>query len=189
MNRGGEVLLMKLLLILLGVALIAAAGVGFYDSLDLLTTQIGLVYAVSAAVAGAAGLVILCLAMVVHRLDGLHAAILRPGDKARRESPANLAPQITIEVEKREPTIEAPAKEEESVAPPLAAEAAPMEQNEAPTAPAETTLVGRYSAGGANYSIFSDGSIEAETDQGAFHFASMSEFKAYVAAKRASSMT
>ena len=46
------------------------------------------------------------------------------------------------------------------------------------------TLVGRYSAGGANYSIFSDGSIEAETDQGAFKFGSMTEFKAFIAAKR-----
>ncbi len=48
-----------------------------------------------------------------------------------------------------------------------------------------TTLVGRYSSGGANYSIFSDGSIEAETDQGSYRFASMSDFKAYIAAKRA----
>lgn len=46
------------------------------------------------------------------------------------------------------------------------------------------SLIGRYSAGGANYSIYSDGSIEAETDQGAFKFGSMSEFKAYIAGKR-----
>ena len=38
---------------------------------------------------------------------------------------------------------------------------------------APPTLVGRYSAGGANYMIFSDGSIEAETENGAFKFASM----------------
>ena len=68
-------------------------------------------------------------------------------------------------------------------APPLAAEAAPI--GPPAVAPQPTTLVGRYTSGGANYSIFSDGSIEAETDQGAFHFASMSEFKAYIAAKRA----
>ena len=49
---------------------------------------------------------------------------------------------------------------------------------------AAPTLVGRYSAGGANYMIFSDGSIEAETEEGAFKFASMSEFKAYLAGPR-----
>jgi hypothetical protein len=49
---------------------------------------------------------------------------------------------------------------------------------------AAPTLVGRYSAGGANYMIFSDGSIEAETENGAFRFGSMSEFKAYLAGNK-----
>ena len=52
-------------------------------------------------------------------------------------------------------------------------------------AKAPPTLVGRYSAGGANYMIFSDGSIEAETEDGAFRFASMDDFKAYLASERA----
>ena len=42
------------------------------------------------------------------------------------------------------------------------------------------TLVGRYTAGGANYMIFSDGTIEAETSQGAYRFASMGDFKAFL---------
>ena len=42
------------------------------------------------------------------------------------------------------------------------------------------TLIGRYASGGANYMIFSDGSIEAETDEGAFKFASMGEFKRFL---------
>ena len=50
---------------------------------------------------------------------------------------------------------------------------------------APPTLVGHYSAGGANYKIFSDGSIEAETEGGAFRFASMDEFKSYLASERA----
>jgi hypothetical protein len=49
---------------------------------------------------------------------------------------------------------------------------------------AAPTLVGHYSAGGANYKIFSDGSIEAETEDGAFKFASMSDFKDYLAGAR-----
>jgi hypothetical protein len=58
----------------------------------------------------------------------------------------------------------------------------PHETERSPAPP--PTLVGRYSAGGANYSIFSDGSIEAETDEGEFKFKSMNEFKAYIANKR-----
>jgi hypothetical protein len=51
-------------------------------------------------------------------------------------------------------------------------------------AEAGPTLVGRFSAGGANYMIFSDGSIEAETEGGAYKFASMNDFKAYLARVR-----
>jgi hypothetical protein len=171
---------MKWLLIFVGLVLIAAAGVGFIASLDLLTTQIGLLYAICGAVALGAGLVILSLAALAFRIDRLHGAILRHGDGARREAEVGLAPPIAIEIETRAPAPEALAKDEPA-APPTAAEGAPMEDNAEPA----TTLVGRYSAGGAHYSIFSDGSIEAETDQGAFRFASMSEFKAFVAAKRA----
>jgi hypothetical protein len=59
-----------------------------------------------------------------------------------------------------------------------AIERAPGEAEAAPT------LVGRFSAGGANYMIFSDGSIEAETEGGAYKFASMNDFKAYLARVR-----
>jgi hypothetical protein len=59
-----------------------------------------------------------------------------------------------------------------------AIERAPSEAGAAPT------LVGRFSAGGANYMIFSDGSIEAETEGGAYKFASMNDFKAYLARVR-----
>ncbi len=47
------------------------------------------------------------------------------------------------------------------------------------------TLIGRYTSGGANYMIFSDGSIEAETDDGAYKFASMSEFKKFLLERNA----
>jgi len=55
---------------------------------------------------------------------------------------------------------------------------AEIEQAETPELP--PALIGRYSSGGANYMIFSDGSIEAETDEGAFKFASMGDFKQFL---------
>jgi hypothetical protein len=180
--RSAKELLMKWLLLLLGLALIAAAGGGLIASIDLLTTEIGILYVTSSAIALAAGLVILSLAAIASRIDALRATILRQGEHARRDSEPTLAPPVVPHAAvEAAPTETAPAEAEPAGAPPLAAEGAPMEQ----AAPQPTTLVGRYTAGGANYSIFSDGSIEAETEQGAFHFASMNEFKAYVAAKRA----
>jgi len=50
-----------------------------------------------------------------------------------------------------------------------------LETPEAPPA-----LIGRYSSGGAEYMIFADGSIEAVTGEGAFKFASMSDFKRFL---------
>lgn len=51
-----------------------------------------------------------------------------------------------------------------------------------PTAPGpETrTVVGRYASGGNTYVMFENGSIEAETPQGRFTFASLDELKAFV---------
>ena len=80
-----------------------------------------------------------------------------------------------------EPLSEAPVEEGAVAGAPSVAE---LEQALADAA-APPTLVGHYSAGGANYKIFSDGSIEAETEGGAFRFASMADFKAYLARERA----
>jgi len=45
--------------------------------------------------------------------------------------------------------------------------------------------VGRYAAGAKDYAIFSDGSIEANTEQGRMRFQSMAEFRAHVEAQGA----
>ena len=89
----------------------------------------------------------------------VHSAAVAPGEEASTEPPV----------------------EEPAVA--SGPSVADLEQALAEAQP--PTLVGHYSAGGANYKIFSDGSIEAETDGGAFRFASMDEFKAYLARARA----
>jgi hypothetical protein len=172
---------MKWLLILIGLALIGVACAGYVASIDLLTTQIGQVYVTAATVAGGAGVVILALAVVTFRIDALRKAILSQQNELKLEAAtAALASQpfvAPVEVE----TAPAPEVVLEP-APPIAAEAAPIDEPETVAPP--PTIVGRYSAGGANYSIFSDGSIEAETEDGAFRFASMSEFKAFVAGNK-----
>ncbi len=60
-------------------------------------------------------------------------------------------------------------------------DAAPVHE-EAP-APAPS-IVGRYSSGGSDFTLYSDGSIDAQTDQGIFHFASMVELRAYIEAQK-----
>jgi hypothetical protein len=165
---------MKWLFVLIGLALIGAAGAGYVASIDLLTTEIGMVYATCAVSALCAGLIFLALGALTYRVDALRAAILRQSslEAAQRAAPdIDFAPSVAVEPQWRAPA-EQPVDE--------ARGEAQAAQSEAAT----PTLVGRYSAGGASYNIFSDGSIEAQTGQGDFRFASMSEFKAFIAAKR-----
>ena len=59
------------------------------------------------------------------------------------------------------------------------APSAPAPEPAAPI-PEARTVVGRYASGGNTYVMFENGSIEAETPQGRFTFASLDELKAFV---------
>ena len=48
-------------------------------------------------------------------------------------------------------------------------------------------MVGRYSSGDSHYTLYSDGSIDAQTDQGIFRFASMADLRAHIEAGAAES--
>ncbi|HLW91871.1 MAG TPA: hypothetical protein VKS78_11290 [Roseiarcus sp.] len=175
---------MKWLLFLVGLVLVGVAAVGYIASIDLLTTETGVLYGACSAIALAAGLIILALGAVTYRIDALGATIARQGLTEARQvpPPVTFAPPVAVDPQWRDP-VEPTVAQASAVAPP--APPAPPEVPETVEAEAAApTLVGRYSAGGASYQIFSDGSIEAQTGQGDFRFASMSEFKAYVAAKK-----
>jgi hypothetical protein len=193
---------MAIFTFVLGLLLVAAGAGGLIGSLDLLPTEIGLLYAGCGAVALSAGVVTLAIGALIRRLDVFTAAVraLQNGDHGQI-SPA-AAPALQYRDSRQnspaasEPTFaDAPAASEAE--PDAAAAAEPVDENRSggsPTtaaierAPGEPepapTLVGRFSAGGANYTIFSDGSIEAETENGAYKFASMSDFRAYLASVR-----
>jgi hypothetical protein len=55
----------------------------------------------------------------------------------------------------------------------------------APERGAEPDVIGRYSSGGSDFTLYSDGSIDAQTDQGLFHFASMADLRAHIEAQNA----
>jgi hypothetical protein len=203
---------MSWLAFLLGLILALAGGAGLVASLDLLTTELGVLYATCGAITVSGGVIVIAIGLLIRRVDALRRAVLQ-GNELRwsdRSEPslapllAGLAPGVGGEpgvfrahdaqfsdaasVMNPEPAVPFDGDEAETTPinenrtgrlPSLdALENAPKEP------PPPPTLVGRYSAGSANYSIFSDGSIEAETDQGAFKFGSMSEFKSYIAARK-----
>jgi len=167
-------------------------------SLDLLPTEVGILYAGCGTVAASSGLIVLSIAALIRRVDALGRAWRAPApeptpfETLASESEPPLEPESAGPIEAPEPSPERSAAFGESFA-----EDEPINENRAGHLPtlaevehalvepgAAPTLVGRYTAGGANYMIFSDGTIEAETEQGAFRFASMGDFKAYIAGRK-----
>jgi hypothetical protein len=186
---------MAILIFVLSLVLLAAGAASGYASLDLLPTGLGVLYALAGAVAVSAAVVTFALAVAIQRIDRL-AQVLRES-----VSPAisDIAP--ASEASEPEEVYAAPAvaaDAPESLGEPLAPEdESPINVNRAGHLPsletvetaletrqAPPSLVGSYSSGGANYKIFADGSIEAESSEGTLKFASMSEFKGYLVEKK-----
>jgi hypothetical protein len=191
----------------LGLILTLAGAAGLAASFDLLTTELGVLYATCGAIAVSGGFIVIAIALLTRRVDALRGTILQEGEMRsmpRFEPPAPAAVGFAQIDESGGANAAARSEAATELAPSSAPDESSQQEEEAPInenrrghlpgleplehaarEPASLpTLVGRYSAGGANYSIFSDGSIQAETDQGEFKFGSMSEFKAFIAAKR-----
>ena len=194
MGVGG---LVAILVFILSLILLIAAAASGYESIDLLPTSTGLLYALAGAVAACAAVVTLAIGVLTWRIGALtklvaaiggasrHSSGLRGDDLSRDRAAPKTSPAPSIEAA-RESGDEAPGTEDESPIninrsghlPSLEAIDTVLETPEEPQGP--PSLIGSYSSAGANYKIFSDGSIEAETSEGTFQFASMSDFKRHL---------
>lgn len=74
----------------------------------------------------------------------------------------------------------APTARLEPAGQPPAAPRAPAAPIQAPAPVEAPTVVGRYEANGASYVLFSDGTIEVETESGTHRFASMADLKDHI---------
>jgi hypothetical protein len=199
---------MAILIFVLSLVLLVAGAASGYQSLDLLPDGLGVLYALAGAVGVAAAVVTFAIGVAILRIDAL-AKLVRQSrapaimDTAHDSQPA--APDATPKIEPApaEEAVVAPvaveAETPESVDEPVAAEdESPININRAGHLPSldaiETVLetpetppsmIGSYSSAGANYKIFADGSIEAETSEGTFKFASMTDFKRHLAEAKA----
>lgn len=82
-----------------------------------------------------------------------------------------------------EPVHEATSAEEPSSAQAQESAAPEAHVEEEPAPAAEPDVVGRYSSGGSHYTLYADGTIDAQSDQGIFRFASMAELRAHIEAQ------
>jgi hypothetical protein len=186
---------MAIFTFILGLLFVAAGAGGLIASVDLLPTEMGLLYAVCGTLALSAGGVTLAIGALIWRLGAVAAAIR----SSRNREPWQGAPATgeAAAARQSEPPGDEEASEPAAIERGPAAPEDPVNENRSGHLPtiaaiehalgepeAAPKLVGRYQAGGAQYMIFSDGSIEAETANGAFKFASMSDFRAYLATAR-----
>ena len=183
---------MAILIFVLSLFLLVAGVAGAYQSVDLLPDVMGVLYAIAGAVGVAAAVVTFAIGLMVLRINALARLVRQSAapailDAAPDSEPAPaeqavLAP-VAVEAETPESAEEPVAAEDES----------PININRAGHLPSldaiETVLetpetlpsmIGSYSSAGANYKIFADGSIEAETSEGTFKFASMTDFKRHL---------
>lgn len=192
---------MAFLVFALGLVLFVAGLGGFYLSLDLLPTGVGILYALGGAIGVSIAVLALAVGVLIRRIDALtELARQRPGAVgAARVDPWAPAPRPEARPSAEERDIAEADKAQEPQAeeagePPAEADEERVDENRAEdslalgevehaieTPEAPPSLIGRYSSGGANYMIFADGSIEAETADGTFKFASMSDFKQHLA--------
>ena len=190
--------LVAILILILSLALLIAAAASGYQSIDLLPTSLGVLYALTATVAACAAVITFAIGVLIRRIDRLarsapqpaRPSILSPGfgvtPSAGSATPEVSAAPLTSHAERLEIADEAPGVEEESPInfnrsghlPSLETVETVLETPEEPQGP--PSLIGSYSSAGANYKIFSDGSIEAVTSEGTFRFASMSDFKRHL---------
>jgi hypothetical protein len=155
----------------LGVALILAAFGSLWASLNLVPTEMGLLYGVSGVVLLGCGAIVLAIAALIARLGRLippsATIVAAPPPAAPLAVPASAAPRIEVN------EAASPFPQER-----LAPEREPADGGASPQ------VIGRYAAGASSYVLFSDGAIEAETDAGAMRFASLDDFKSYVATRK-----
>jgi hypothetical protein len=182
---------MAIVIFVLSLVLLAAGAASGYQSLDLLPDPMGVVYALAGAVGVAAAVVTFAIGVAIRRIDALAKLVLQSAAAAPGAPPADepapagepAVPPVAVEAEAAASVDEPVAAEDESPIninrvghlPSLEAIETVLETPETPP-----SMIGSYSSAGANYKIFADGSIEAETSEGTFRFASMSDFKRHL---------
>ena len=196
--------LVAILIFILSVILLIAAAASGYESLDLLPTSVGLLYALIGAVAACGAVVTFAIGALIWRIGALTKLVRQSAGPLAAPVGFELTPSTetapaedvsaalsAIEARTSGTVDEAPGAEDDSPInfnrsghlPSLEAIETVLETPEEPQGP--PTLIGSYSSSGAYYKIFSDGSIEAETGEGTFHFASMSDFKRHLTETKA----
>jgi hypothetical protein len=158
---------MAILILGLGAILFAAGFGSLAYSVDLVPTEMGRLYAECGVILISSSAVVSALAAVIAKLNRIFSPPQRKAKAPAQGAAPGVAPQDGVNLNRSGHLPSAPGVGDALAEP----EAGPR-------------VVGRYSAGGVQYVIYSDGAIEAETDAGGMRFASMDDLKAYIAEQK-----
>jgi len=184
---------MAILIFVLSLILLIAGLASGYQSLNLLPTGLGVLYALAGAVAACAAVLTFAVGVLIRRIDALTKLMRQSHAPTMFEAPGSA---VQAEAYAPAPGIDTGAPDDASQ--PADKEESPININrtghlpsletteETPEPKAPPSLIGSYSSAGANYRIYADGSIEAETSEGTFKFASMADFKRHLLQTKAS---
>jgi hypothetical protein len=195
-----------ILIFILSLILLIAAAASGYESIDLLPTSIGVLYALIGAVAACGAVVTFAIGILTWRIGALTKLVRQSAGPLALPTAFEAAPPAETAAEDVSAALSAiEARTSENVDEALGAEdESPINFNrsghlpsletidtvlETPEEQGPPSLIGSYSSAGANYKIFSDGSIVAETGEGTFQFASMSDFKRHLIETKAKTAT
>lgn len=174
---------MAILIFVLSLILLIAGLASGYQSLNLLPTGLGVLYALAGTVAACAAVLTFAIGVLIRRIDALTKLMQQSHALAAFEAPPSTE-AAQPEVYAAAPAVEAGAPETEEESPININRTGHLPSletiEETPEPKAPPSLIGSYSSAGANYRIFADGSIEAETGEGTFRFASMADFKRHL---------
>ena len=184
--------LVAILIFILSLILLIAGAASGYESVDLLPTATGVLYALAGAVAVCAAVVTFAVAVLIRRVDALAklvqesvAPLVLPAAfeaaPTTESAPAEVGSAAPMAIETAPPEIAEDARAGEDESPININRTGHLPSLETPEEPqGPPSLIGSYSSAGANYRIFADGSIEAETSEGTYKFASMNDFKRHL---------
>ncbi len=204
---------MPWLIFALGLGLGAGGGWSIVHGYPYMQIEFGWTEVIAGSTALAGGVVTMALAAVLRSLKALRSVVERtglvdvlpwneapkapPSEEPKSAAPLPLAPKAHVATRAtpggpapaevanpRRPPSSVPPREpnpENDDAKPRAPVTAPI-SNEGPR---PTTVLGRYQSSGSSYSLFTDGTIEVESEAGKRRFGSMGELKTFLAKEEA----
>ncbi len=174
------------LMSVLGAALALAGAVSLANGISYIRLDWGATEVMAGTVALAGGLITFALGAVLFALRDLSRRVGVSGPRAvdaADDTPRSArSRRRTVSVSPPEAALPSPTASDAPFLPADAQVPAPVpEPPPAPPTMADApTVVGRYDANGASYVLFSDGTIEVETEAGTHRFASMADLKDYI---------